>query len=199
MAYINTVTNAYPLSEWDIRVAHPNTSFPSQFRPPDGYEWVFPTPQPTPPNPVIQVARETTPAISSKGQWEQRWEIVDKFDDYTDDQGVLHTKAEQEAAAIAADQKAKQEALIKQIEEAVQKRLDDFAATRYYNGILSACTYATSAVPRFKTEGQYCVEARDATWAKCYEILTAVQAGTRPMPSGYADIEGELPVLAWPN
>jgi hypothetical protein len=86
-----------------------------------------------------------------------------------------------------------------EIEAAVQKRLDDFAATRYYNGILSACTYATSAVPRFKTEGQYCVEARDATWAKCYEILTAVQAGTRPMPSGYADIEGELPVLAWPN
>ncbi len=86
-----------------------------------------------------------------------------------------------------------------EIEAAVQTRLDDFAATRYYNGILSACTYATSAVPRFKTEGQYCVEARDATWAKCYEILTAVQAGTRPMPSGYADIEGELPVLAWPN
>jgi hypothetical protein len=86
-----------------------------------------------------------------------------------------------------------------EIEAAVQTRLDDFAATRYYNGILSACTYATSAVPRFKTEGQYCVEARDATWAQCYEILTAVQAGTRPMPSGYADIEGELPVLAWPN
>jgi hypothetical protein len=86
-----------------------------------------------------------------------------------------------------------------EIEAAVQKRLDDFAATRYYNGILSACTYATSAVPRFKTEGQYCVQARDATWAKCYQMLAEVQAGTRPMPSGYADIEGELPVLAWPN
>ena len=85
-----------------------------------------------------------------------------------------------------------------EIEVAVQKRLDDFAATRYYNSILSACTYATSTVPRFAAEGQYCVEARDATWAKCYEILSAVQAGTRPMPTGYADIESELPVLTWP-
>ncbi len=86
-----------------------------------------------------------------------------------------------------------------EIEAEVQKRLDDFAGTRYYNSILSACTYATSTVPRFAAEGQYCVAVRDTTWAKCYEILTEVQAGTRPMPTGYADIEAELPPLAWPT
>lgn len=81
---------------------------------------------------------------------------------------------------------------------AIQKRLDDFAKTRGYDGILSACTYVTSAVPKFAGEGAYCVQSRDATWAKGYEIMAQVQAGTRPMPSGFADIEAELPALVWP-
>ena len=85
-----------------------------------------------------------------------------------------------------------------QIVNATQKRLDDFAKTKNYDSILSACTYATSTVVKFSTEGQYCVEARDATWSKLYEILAEVQAETRPMPSGYSDIESELPALQWP-
>jgi hypothetical protein len=101
--------------------------------------------------------------------------------------------------ASAQEVQERQASLLGQIVSDVQARLDTFAATRNYAGILSACTYATSGVPRFAAEGQYCVEARDATWARCYEMLAEVQAGTRPMPSGYADIEGELPVLAWPT
>jgi hypothetical protein len=81
---------------------------------------------------------------------------------------------------------------------AIQKRLDDFARTRNYDGILSAATYATSAVPKFKAEGQYAVEARDATWAKGYEILAAVEAGTRPLPT-LEGLAAELPALAWPK
>ena len=85
-----------------------------------------------------------------------------------------------------------------QIVTQVQARLDAFARTRNYDGILSACSYATSAVPMFQAEGLYCVGVRDATWATCYDILGDVQAGTRPMPSGYSDIESELPALVWP-
>lgn len=80
----------------------------------------------------------------------------------------------------------------------IQKRLDDFAKTRNYDGILSAATYATSGVPKFAAEGQYAVSARDATWAKCYEILAAVEGGTRPMPT-LSEILAELPALAWPQ
>lgn len=47
--------------------------------------------------------------------------------------------------------------------------------------------------------GQYCVEMRDATWATLYQIMAEVEASTRPMPTGYADIESELPALAWPQ
>jgi len=81
---------------------------------------------------------------------------------------------------------------------ATQKRLDDFAATRNYDGILSACTYATSTIPKFAADGQYAVGARDNTWATLYAIMDGVEAGTRPMPAGYADIEPDLPVLVWP-
>ena len=90
------------------------------------------------------------------------------------------------------------EQIIEEYQAAVQKRLDDFAQERGYNNILSACTYATSLVKRFKAEGQYCVNARDTTWAKCYEILAAVEGGTRPMPT-LDELLAELPVLTWPN
>ena len=90
------------------------------------------------------------------------------------------------------------EQIIAQYTAGVQKHLDDFARTRNYDGILSAATYATSAVPKFKAEGQYAVEARDATWAKCYEVLAAVEAGSHPMPT-LDELLAELPVLTWPN
>jgi len=80
----------------------------------------------------------------------------------------------------------------------IQQRLDDFASSRNYDGILSACTYATSTVPRFQAEGQFAVALRDQTWAAAYEILGQVQAGTRPMPAGITDIEADLPALEWP-
>ena len=81
---------------------------------------------------------------------------------------------------------------------ATQTRLDVFANTRNYDGILSACTYASSAVLQFSKEGQAAVNARDATWSKLYTILGEVQAGTRPAPTGFADIEPLLPALVWP-
>jgi hypothetical protein len=81
---------------------------------------------------------------------------------------------------------------------AIQQRLDEFARTRNYDSILSACTYATSTLPKFQTEGQACVNLRDDTWAAAYDILAAVQAGDRPMPTSLADIEDDLPALEWP-
>lgn len=90
------------------------------------------------------------------------------------------------------------EQIVAQYDAAVQQRLDDFAKTHNYASILSAATYATSAVPKFAAEGQYAVEARDATWAKCYEVLAAVESGSRPMPT-LDELLAELPVLTWPN
>lgn len=79
----------------------------------------------------------------------------------------------------------------------VQQRLDDFAKTRNYDNILSACTYATSTIPKFHTEGQYCVNLRDSTWNQCYAILAEVQAGTRVMPT-IDELMALLPTPTWP-
>lgn len=189
------------VSQGELRRRNPNTSLPAQWDQSTfdllGVAPVFPAPQPTF-DPITQMAREIAPVLTDKGHWEQRWEVIARFQEYTDEEGVVHTVAEQEAAAIAADAAAKKDALEKSIVDAVQARLDDFARTRNYDGILSAATYATSTVPKFQAEGQYAVETRDATWAKLYEILAEVEAGTRPAPSGFEDIEPELPALAWP-
>lgn len=80
----------------------------------------------------------------------------------------------------------------------IKNHLDAFAKTRRYDGILSACTYATSSVRKFSAEGQYAVEARDATWTKFYEILADVESGIRPTPH-IEEIISELPELAWPE
>lgn len=82
---------------------------------------------------------------------------------------------------------------------AIQARLDGWAKERNYDGILSACTYATSSVQKFRDEGQLAVDMRDQTWASAYAILAQVLAGDRPMPSSLADIEADLPQLEWPQ
>lgn len=84
----------------------------------------------------------------------------------------------------------------------VQARLDTFARTLTYDSILSACTYATSTIEMYRIEGQYCVDARDATWAKAYELiqemLPKVTSGEIAVPI-WEDIEEQLPVLTWPK
>ena len=91
------------------------------------------------------------------------------------------------------------EQLQQTIVTATQQRLDDFAKTRNYDGILSACTYATSTVIKFQVEGQYCVNARDATWATLYQLFDDVTNGIKPMPASFNDVEPLLPILEWPN
>lgn len=196
--YINTQTKQYPISEQDIRALNPNTSFPFPFQAPEEYAVVFEVPKPEY-NTVIEVAIEGAPELTNKGTWQQTWKVQGAFTEYTDSEGVVHTVQEQEDAALAKDAAEKAQRLQESVTQSTQQRLDDFAKTRNYDGILSACTYATSTVVQFKAEGQYCVEARDATWGKLYEILAEVQAGTRPVPAGYADIEADLPVLSWPS
>lgn len=80
----------------------------------------------------------------------------------------------------------------------IQHHLDSFALTRNYDSILSASTYATSTNPKFHTEGQYAVKARDLTWAKAYAIFDDVLSGVRLMPTT-EEIIADLPPLEWPE
>ena len=78
----------------------------------------------------------------------------------------------------------------------VQAMLDVAAQSRGYDGILSACTYATSSNVQFAAEGQACVLWRDSVWSKCYEILAEVQSGVRQPPS-ITELLTEMPNITW--
>lgn len=107
-------------------------------------------------------------------------------------QWIVRNKTAQEIAA-------EQQQLAQTIVETTQTRLDTFARTRNYDSILSACTYHNSPNPKFAAEAAYCSQKRSETWTILYEILAEIQAGTRPAPQSFSDIETELPVLEWPN
>jgi len=134
------------------------------------------------------------------GQWFTKYVLGPIFTDRpaTETEPAM-TAAEQQAKWIAQKTAEKQKALQDSIVSAVEQRLNDFAKTRGYDDIKSASDYAAqNAVPKFQVEGQYALNQRAATWAKLYQMLAEVEAGTRPVPSGYDDIKSELPELVWP-
>ena len=181
MAYINTTTNEYPISEQDIRNLFFNTSFPTVFSPPEDYAYVFPTPIPDY-NPITQYYIGKSPILTSKGIWAEQWEIVD----YPQEQIIINQEEQKNQIKTS-------------IVQQTQQRLDDFANTKNYDGIMSCCTYASSTNQQFISEAEYCISARDATWTTLYQILSDVENNIRPIPSSFTEIEPELPVLEWTN
>ena len=111
------------------------------------------------------------------------------------------TRLEAAAAEATAQREAaynSPEAVQARFTAAIQERLDQWAQTRNYDGIMSACTYAGSTVDTFRHEGQCAVALRDATWAAGYAIMDSVLSGQRPMPS-VEEVVAELPPLLWPD
>lgn len=177
---INTKTCIWPISEGQYRAAFPNTSFPSELATlEEPFAWVESVSQPKY-DWITQGCRSALP-VQQNGVFTQQYDVYDLPAEQIDINRQIH-----------------KERLISGAISATQNRLDAFAQSRGYDGILSLCTYATSTVPKFQAEGQYGVTARDATWAQLYTIMAEVESGARPMPEGYSDIESELPVLAWP-
>lgn len=180
MSYFTHIASGrHPLSEMDIRSENPSTSFPFPFQATDDYAVVLPTECPPFDNTTHEL--NELPPVLVDGEYHQAWEVV-----------ALPTEQ------VAANQAAKAQRIQSEIVSATQKRLDDFARTRNYDDILSLCTYATDTNPKFAAEGQYGIQSRSATWAAMYQIMGDVEAGTRPVPSGYADVEADLPALEWP-
>jgi hypothetical protein len=100
------------------------------------------------------------------------------------------------AAALPADP-VPIETVIADFTAKIQTHLDEFARTRGYDSMMSASTYASSSVPKFSAEGQYCIQKRDETWLAAATILGNVQSGARQIPT-LAEVMAELPALAWP-
>jgi hypothetical protein len=89
--------------------------------------------------------------------------------------------------------------MLSNISNEIQIKLDEFAQSRNYDNIISACSYANSEVTKYQQEGLHCVQIRDAIWNKLYEIFAEVDNGTRPVPLKFEEIESEFPALVWPD
>lgn len=177
--WINPVTAQTFTLHSEIRSAFPDTSFRGELREGD-IAFIGLMPVETVPAPSVNRATQRvveTPPTLIGDVWTQQW--------------VIEELSGPEQQVVAQQIQA-------ELTQAIQARLDAFAATRNYSGIMSLCTYATSTVPQFQIEAQCGVDLRDATWATCYQILGEVGQGLRPMPTQFSDIEAELPTLAWP-
>lgn len=176
----NNTAKKYPYTIAQLRMDNPDTSFSNNPNAETlakyGVANVVATARPEYDSFQYKLLEESPEFIDNI--WQQRWTLVE---------------------LTAAERAQRLESLKSDIVDQVQHRLDSFARTRNYDGIMSACTYATDLVEKFRAEGQYCVQARGATWSKIYSILNDVDAGNRPIPAGYEEIESELPELVWPN
>lgn len=191
----NTISQ-YPYTVADLRRDNPNVSFPEDEvainiadLTPYGAHRVTLVPQPAF-NWMTHAVTENTPTLVD-GKWTQRWDMTE----------------------LSLEHQARQRLSLQNlIVDATQRRLDAFATTRGYDNVNSIAKYkdisdeeiATLPAPqqalvtKFRTESRYLALATANTWAKLFVILAEVEAGTRPVPAGFADVEPDLPELVWP-
>lgn len=81
-----------------------------------------------------------------------------------------------------------------QLTRAIQVYLDSAARKLGYDSCLSVCSYVDTGVTKFDEEGEAFRKWRSAVWAKGYEIVAAVQVGTREIPTE-EELFAELPTL----
>lgn len=82
---------------------------------------------------------------------------------------------------------------IQDYENAVQNHLNEYAQSKGYDSILSACSYAAE-VNQFQAESKQFITWRSAVWAYCYQVLQDVQGNQRQAPS-IKELIAELPVF----
>ena len=196
MNYINKITGEYPVTEVAIRLANPNTSFASPFVAPDEYAVVFAAPAPDH-DPIKEMVREVAPALTVKGHYEQQWKVVPRFAPYTDDMGVVHTVAAQEAAAIAADQASKVAAKVKAIEakvEALWAAADKYTGS-YISGV--AIGILTVGVMKQKPKALAVTAWSSAIWSEYYarKALVTVYSVDNHDFSSFGPIPYSVPEL----
>ncbi|MGZ8172877.1 MULTISPECIES: hypothetical protein [Methylobacter] len=86
-------------------------------------------------------------------------------------------------------------------EKAVQDHLDNTAKVRGYGDdrtspTISIATYDNDPNPRFANDAATFKSWRSSVWTHCYDLLSAVESGTRVAPSIDA-LLAELPELVW--
>ncbi len=104
----------------------------------------------------------------------------------------------EEEASKPLSPEEQQAALQAELTGAVQSYLDNFAKTRLYDDIHSACGYYNDPDPVFAEEAAYCVRMRSEVWKAGYAIMNDVLQGKRGIPT-VEELLAELPKLEWPT
>ena len=162
MNYINTTTGEYPVSEAQIRLAYPNTSFPTTFQAPEEYAVVFQAPQPTF-DALTQSVRETPPVLTDKGHYEQVWEVI-----ALDPEQI---EANQAAKAVADAE------LIAERAEALWQAADQYI-TGYISGV--AIGILTLGVIQGKPKALAVTAWSNTVWSDYYARKALVEGGAVP-------------------
>lgn len=76
----------------------------------------------------------------------------------------------------------------------VQKYLDTTAQKLGYDSCLSVCSYVDTGIAKFDEEGEAFRKWRSAVWQEGYEIVDAVKAGKRNIPTE-EELFAELPTI----
>lgn len=194
--FVNTTTLEVK-GESELRALYSNTSFPQPFQPPEGWEVLFATPQPTY-DPIIEVIVPGTPILTHKGHWEQTWVTQPRFSEYTDSEGVLHTVEEQIAAAQAFAQQQRTQLILQQCDQRLTQHLDSTAQAKRYDNRISCALRAGYPGP-FQSEGIAFATWMDTCNALGYQFLAEIMAGTRPVPQNPQELIDALPPMVWPE
>lgn len=91
--------------------------------------------------------------------------------------GIMYLKGYEPVIDPAEEKKIAFNQKIVQIKNAVQKLIDDTAASRDYDDGFTCVSYFNSTDETFKAEARAFNYWRDQLWRKCYEILDDVLAG----------------------
>jgi len=91
--------------------------------------------------------------------------------------GIMYLKGYEPVIDPEEEKKIALNQKIAQIKNAVQKLIDDTAASRDYDDGFTCVSYFNSTDETFKAEARAFNYWRDQLWRKCYEILDDVLAG----------------------
>ena len=116
---------------------------------------------------------------------------------------IAATKADtaQSGEVVAASIQMVDNELINRISDAVvaeaEKILNQFAAEKNYDSIITLVGYAADPNPVLKNEGLSGVDSRSEMWVALSEFLTAIKSGTQAIPKTFAEIKAILPTPKW--
>lgn len=178
-AIIDTTTDAileFPIL--DLAVRFPNTSFPKDpvnGSLPDNIVYIEELVKPVPNLLQKHVVQQPTKDPVT-GKWSIGWDLVSM------------TQAEITASMVEVKGR---------VSATVQNMLDDFARTKDYDNIMSACSYINSSNVTRAQEAQTAINLRDQVWDTLIAYYTDVELGNVAPPTTEDEILALLPPLVW--